>query len=101
MLFFSVPVVQTQVAPVKVDISERFAVVDGENAEESLAGPHVLVAHGAVLLLPRRVQDVQQTRLPIDHNLLPVRVLRSTQVRIRAEKSIAPLHFASGVIKEK
>ena len=57
------------------DILETLGVVDGKHDEESLAGPHVLVPHGAVLLLARRVQDVQQTRLPVDDDLLPVAVL--------------------------
>ena len=58
-------------------ISKRFAVVDGEDAEKTFASPHVLVPHGAVLLLPCCVQDVQQTRLAINHHLLPVRILLS------------------------
>ena len=42
-----------------VDVLKGLGVVDGEDAEEALAGPHVLVPHGAVLLLARCVQDVQ------------------------------------------
>lgn len=61
--------------PVQMHIGERLGVVNGEHAEEALASPHVLISHGAVLLLSRRVQDVQQTRLPINYHLLPVRVL--------------------------
>ena len=34
-----------------------------------ISSPHVLISHGAVLLLPGRVEDVQQTRLPINHHL--------------------------------
>ena len=45
--------------PVRADILEALGVVDGEDEEESLARPHVLVSHGGVLLLARSVQDVQ------------------------------------------
>lgn len=61
-----------------MNVLERLDVVDGVDAEEALPRPHVLVPHGAVLLLTRSVQDVQQTRLSVDHHLLPVRVLRRT-----------------------
>jgi len=66
-------------SPIVVDVLKGLGVVDGEDAEEALAGPHVLVPHSAVLLLARRVQDVQQTRLPVDHHLLPVRVLEKSR----------------------
>ena len=61
-----------------MNVFEGLCVVDGKDAEEALPRPHVLVPHGAVLLLTCSVQDVQQTRLPVNHHLLPVRVLQSS-----------------------
>ena len=58
-----------------MDVLEGLGVVDGEDTEEALSCPHVLVPHGAVLLLTCSVQDVQQARLSVNHHLLPVRVL--------------------------
>ena len=37
------------------------AVCYGEDEEEALAGPHVLLAHRTELLLPRRVEDYNTT----------------------------------------
>ena len=71
-----------------MDVLKGLGVVDGEHAEEALAGPHVLVPHGAVLLLAGRVQDVQQTRLPVDHHLLPVGVLQN-QGRVGALQTLS------------
>lgn len=59
-----------------MDVLEGFSVVDGEDAEETLSCPHVLVPHGTVLFLTSSVQNVQQTRLAINHHLLSVRVLK-------------------------
>lgn len=56
-------------------VLERLYIIDGKHAEEALASPHVLIPHSTVLLLTCSVQDVQETRLAIDHHLLPVRVL--------------------------
>ena len=55
------------------DILETLGVVDGEDYEEALPGPHVLVPHGAVLLLACGVEDIQQTGLSVNNHLLPVR----------------------------
>ena len=63
-------------SPIVVDVLEGLCAVDGKDTEEALPCPHVLVPHGAVLLLTCSVQDVQQTCLPINHHLLPVRVLK-------------------------
>ena len=57
------------------NIFKRFGVVDGEDKQEALARSHVLVPHGAVLLLSGRVQDVEEARFPVDDDLLAVRVL--------------------------
>ena len=57
------------------DLVERALVRYAVNAEEPLAGAHVLVAHRRVLLLARRVEDVEQARLIVDRHLLAVRVL--------------------------
>jgi len=61
--------------PVLVNVLKGLGVVDGEDTEEALPCPHVLIPHGAVLLLTCSVQDVQQAGLPVNHNLFPVRVL--------------------------
>ena len=58
-----------------VNIFKGLGVIDGKDTEESLPCPHVLIPHGAVLLLTCSVQDVQQARLSINHYLLSVRVL--------------------------
>ena len=64
-----------QSVPVQVNVLKGLDVVDGEHTKEAFPCPHVLVPHGAVLLLTCCVQDVQQTRLSVNHHLLPVRVL--------------------------
>lgn len=61
--------------PVLVNVLKRLGVVDGKDTEETLPCPHILVPHGAVLLLTCSVQDVQQTGLSINHHLFSVRVL--------------------------
>lgn len=58
--------------PIIVYIFKGLSIVNGEHTEESLPCPHVLVPHCTVLLLTRRVEDVQQTCLPIDNYLLSV-----------------------------
>ena len=68
--------------PVLADGLETLGVVDSEDYEEPLPGPHVLVPHGAVLLLPGGVEDVEETGLSIYHNLLPVAVLYSRVVLV-------------------
>ncbi len=65
-----------------MNIFEGLGVVDGKDTEETLPCPHVLISHGAVLLLTCSVQDVQQTRLPIDHYLLSVGVLEEEEVKM-------------------
>ena len=62
--------------PILGDVLETLGVVDSEDDEEALPGPHVLVPHGAVLLLACSVEDVQQTSLSVNNNLLPVRKIR-------------------------
>lgn len=62
--------------PVLVNVLERLGVIDGEDTEETLPCPHVLIPHGAVLFLTCSVQDVQQAGLPVNHDLFPVRVLQ-------------------------
>lgn len=61
--------------PVEMHVLERLYIIDGKHTEEALSRPHVLIPHCAVLLLSCSIQDVQETRLTIDHHLLPVRVL--------------------------
>jgi hypothetical protein len=53
-------------------LARRYAV----DEQEALACPHILLAHGRVLLLAGRVEHVQQRDLLINHTLLPVRVCR-------------------------
>lgn len=79
-------------SPVLVDVLEGLGVVDGKHAEEALAGAHVLVPHGAVLFLAGRVQDVQQTRLPINDHLLPVGVLREDTPQGPSPPGVGRLH---------
>ena len=50
-------------------------VVRGEDNKETLPSLHVLLSHYAQLLLPGGVEDVQQTDLTINNQLLPVAVL--------------------------
>ncbi len=64
-----------QCIPVVVNVLKGLGVIDGEDTEEALSCPHVLIPHGAVLLLTCSVQDVQETRLSVNHHLLPVGVL--------------------------
>jgi len=45
---------------------------DAVDQQEALARPHVLLAHGRVLLLPGRVEHVQQRYLVVDDALLAV-----------------------------
>ena len=56
-----------------VHFVERCPISKREYQEESLARPHVLLPHGAKLLLAGGVEDVQQTGLSVNNNLLPVR----------------------------
>lgn len=56
-------------------IFETFGTVDCKHQQKALASSHVLVPHGRVLLLTGRVQDVQQARFTVNHDLLPVGVL--------------------------
>jgi len=66
--------------PVLMNVLKGLGVIDGKDTKESLSCPHVLVPHGAVLLLTCSIQDVQKTCLPVNHHLLPVGVLyRDTQ----------------------
>lgn len=62
-------------SPIVVNVLKGLGVVDGKDTEEALSCPHVLIPHGAVLLLTCSVEDVQQTRLSINYYLLSVRVL--------------------------
>jgi len=64
-----------------VNVFKGLGVVDGKDTEEALPCPHVLIPHGAVLLLTCSVQDIQQTRLPIDNHLLSVGVLEEEEVK--------------------
>ncbi len=72
-------------SPIVVNVLEGLGVVDGKDTEEALPCPHILIPHGAVLLLTCSVQDVQQTRLPVNHYLLSVRVLEEEEVREGSE----------------
>ena len=53
----------------------RLARREREHEQEAVALAHVHVAHRGVLLLPRRVEDVQEARHVVDGDLLAVRVL--------------------------
>ena len=58
--------------PVEMNVLKGLGVVDGKHTEEALSCSHILVPHGAVLLLTCSVQDVQQTGLAINHHLFSV-----------------------------
>jgi len=58
-----------------LDFVKGAARGDGVDEEEALAGAHVLVAHGAVLLLAGGIEDVEEGGLTVDGDLLPVAVL--------------------------
>jgi len=58
-----------------VDFVEGAAGGDCVDEEEALASAHVLVAHGAVLLLASGIEDVEQRGLSIDGDLLSVAIL--------------------------
>ena len=60
---------------IDINVFERLHIVHGENAEKSLARAHVLIAHRTVLLLAGRVEYVEQARLAVDYDLLPIRIL--------------------------
>ena len=53
---------------------ERFPITQREDQEEALARPHVLLPHGAELLLAGSVEDIQLGHGIIDHALLGVGV---------------------------
>jgi hypothetical protein len=54
------------------DLLEALAVGYRVDEQEALAGPHVLLAHGRVLLLAGRVEHVEQRDLVVDDTLLAV-----------------------------
>lgn len=53
---------------------EGFHFCDGEDAEEALPAPEVVVSDGRVVLLPGGVQDVNLHLLAVQHHLLPIAV---------------------------
>lgn len=59
------------------DLFEALPGGNGVDEQEAFAGPHVLLAHGAVLLLTGRVEDIEEGDLVVDVALLPVRVCNS------------------------
>ena len=54
---------------------------------EQICSPHVLIPHGAVLLLPSCIEDIQKTCFPINHHLCKV----CTNVR----KNLEPVSYTS------
>ena len=58
-----------------VHLLEGLPLREGEDQEESLPRPHVLLAHGTELLLPGSVEDIQPGDVVVDHALLGVGVL--------------------------
>lgn len=64
-------------SPVVVNVLKGLGVVDGKDTEEALPCPHILISHGAILLLTCSIQDVQQASFSINHNLFPIRVLQN------------------------
>lgn len=53
---------------------ERLVLCDGEHQQEALAAAKVVVPDGGIVLLARRVQDVDLNVLTVQHHLLPVAV---------------------------
>ena len=71
-----VPVLHSQHLLVElVHLLEGLPLREGEDQEESLPRPHVLLAHGTELLLPGSVEDIQPGDVVVDHALLGVGVL--------------------------
>ena len=71
-----VPVLHPQHLLVElVHLLEGLPLREGEDQEESLPRPHVLLAHGTELLLPGSVEDIQPGDVVVDHALLGVGVL--------------------------
>ena len=68
--------------PVLADGLETLGVVDSEDYEESLPGSHVLVPHGAVLLLAHHRGQLQKTDLSVNYDLLSVAVLNGGVVLV-------------------
>ncbi len=56
------------------DLLEALPGVDGVDEQESLAGSHVLLAHGRVLFLACGIEHVEEGDLIVDDALLTVRV---------------------------
>lgn len=78
---------QQRCSPVLVDVLKGLGVVNGKDAQESFPCSHVLVSHGTVLLLSCRIQDVQQTCLSIDDDLLSVGILPRDREKVSQEAS--------------
>jgi len=57
-----------------VDFIEGATGSDSVDEEEALAGAHVLVTHGAVLLLAGSIEDIEEGGLTVDGDLLPVAI---------------------------
>jgi hypothetical protein len=56
------------------DLLEALPAGYAVDEQEALAGPHVLLAHGAVFFLAGGVEHVEQGRLAVDYALLAVRI---------------------------
>lgn len=50
---------------------ERLWLGDGEDAKEAFSGAEVVVAYGGVVLLPRRVQNIDLHLFAVQHHLQP------------------------------
>lgn len=59
---------------------------DGVDEQETLACPHVLLAHRAVLLLTGGIENIEQSDLIINYALFAVRVwIKSVLVKVRGQ----------------
>lgn len=65
---------QLETVPEVHGCRKRLQLCDGVDAKEALAAAEVVVPYGGVVLLSRRVQDVDLDLLSIQHHLLPVTV---------------------------
>lgn len=64
---------------------------DGVNKQETFARAHVLFAHGGVLLLSSRIEDIEQGHLVVYHTLLPIGVYGVVSILGDIESSVAEL----------
>lgn len=81
---------------------ERLVLGDGEHEEKALSAPEVVVADGCIVLLPRRVQNVDLYFFSIENHFLPVTVSFGRFVvfyKLRREAAAAAINKGCREIK--